>query len=387
MSWPERVRSAIKKLEFIHRALKDRFTDRDEAVDLLGLATVCRENLLIVGPPGTAKTDLISRYAAMLDMQSFQYLLSRFTEPSELFGPIDFGAFQKGTYRIRTEGMLPEADLVFLDEVFQGSSAILNSLLAILNERVFHNGATRQRVPAVTVVGATNTIPDDPSLHAFGDRFVLRLRLDRVEDGHVPDLIEKGWALETERIREATGEATDREEGYIKADDVRHLHGRLPEVKLADIRPEYSRLVCQIRAEGVEFSDRRALKGLKLVAGAALLRGADTPSVQDFWPLRHIWVHPEEAGGIRNVIDPCLAGAGVSLGRTARPAADITGDLEILRGHESTLVSEAAIGAHLVSLNRLRRELIIDRGGNRELLQPVEEAIQRAMEKLEVSHV
>lgn len=387
MSWPKRVRDAIKRLNFIHDGLKGRFTDRDQAVDLLGLATVCRENMLIVGPPGTAKTDIITRYAEMLDMQGFHYLLSRFTEPSELFGPVDLEAFQKGTYRVRTEGMLPEADIVFLDEVFQGSSAILNSLLAILNERIFHNGAERQRVPVVTVVGATNTVPDDASLRAFADRFVLRIRLDRVEDELVPDLIEKGWALEAERIREASGEATDREQSYVKAEDVRCLHGRLCEIKTADLRAEYARLVCQIRAEGVEFSDRRALKGLKLVTGAALLRGSDTAEIQDLWPLRHIWVRPEEAAGIRNIIDPRLADAGVILARATRPATEIVTDLDILHGQEADLASEAAVGAHLVSLNKLRREILIDHAGVRELLDPVEQAIQRVMEKLEVSHV
>ncbi len=387
MSWPRPVRDAIAQLEFIHKSLKDRFTDRAEAVDLLRLATVCRENMLFVGPPGTAKTQLISRYAAMLDMQEFHYLMSRFTEPSELFGPVDLEAFKNGTYRVHTKDMLPEADVVFLDEVFQGSSAILNSLLSILNERKFHNGAERKPVPVVTVIGATNTVPDDASLRAFADRFVLRLRLDCVDDERVPDLIEKGWALENEHIREACDEATDREQGYIKAEHVRNLHGRLCEVKIADLRPEYSRLVCSIRAEGVEFSDRRAIKGLKLVAGAALLRGSDTAEIQDFWPLRHIWVHPEDAAGIRNVVDPRLADAGVSLARTAREITEITTDLDILQSQETHLASEAAIGAHLVSLNRLRREVIVDLAGNRDLLQPVEQAIHRVMEKLEVSHV
>ncbi|WP_322770293.1 AAA family ATPase, partial [Frankia sp. Cr1] len=148
--------------------VKQSFVGRDEAVDLVALAVLCREHVLLVGPPGTAKTSLLERFRRMLDARYFSYLLTRFTEPAELYGPVDIRRFQtEGVYQVNTAGMLPEADIAFLDEVFQGSSAILNTLLTLINERTFHNGA--QAVPAnlITLLGSSNDIPDDPVLAAF----------------------------------------------------------------------------------------------------------------------------------------------------------------------------------------------------------------------------
>ncbi len=147
---------------------------------LLQLAVVSREHALLLGPTGTAKSELISALARHVEARHFSYLLTRFTEPSEIFGTLDFERFRQGTYHVRTEGMLPTADIVFLDEVFQGSSAILNTLLTLLNERRYHNGARPENVPLISMLGATNELPDDPGLTAFSDRFLIRLQVEPV---------------------------------------------------------------------------------------------------------------------------------------------------------------------------------------------------------------
>src|ERR1035438_9024149 len=172
MSWPDEVVHNIRQIEAIKRDLNRVFVARERAIDLLALAAVSHEHLLLIGPPGTAKTAIIRRFCDLVEARGFTYLISRFTEPAELFGPLDLQKFQAGTYEIHTDGMLPSADISFLDEVFQGSSPILNSLLSIINERVFHNGATRQPVPLATLIGASNMLPDDPWLQAFADRFL-----------------------------------------------------------------------------------------------------------------------------------------------------------------------------------------------------------------------
>ena len=179
VTWPKPVIENVRRLKFLSRSLQDLFTGRDPAIDLIALSAVCHEHMLLIGPPGTAKTEIITRFADLIDARAFHYLLTRYTEPTELFGPLDLQQFQKGTYHIRTTDMLPEAQIVFLDEVFQGSSPILNSLLTILNERTFHNGSVRQPVPLICMIGAANTVPDDPWLQAFADRFVLRLEISR----------------------------------------------------------------------------------------------------------------------------------------------------------------------------------------------------------------
>ena len=102
--------------------------------------------------------------ARLIDARYFEYLLTRFSEPNEIFGPIDIKAFREGTYVRRVEAMLPDADIVFLDEIFKSNSAILNSLLSILNERRFFTGSASIKVPLSSLYGATNEVPNDDAL-------------------------------------------------------------------------------------------------------------------------------------------------------------------------------------------------------------------------------
>ena len=152
--------------------LAARYVGRQHVLELLQLAVVCREHVLLIGSPGTAKTDIALRFAQSIGARPFRYLLTRFTEPAELFGPLNVELFGKGEYRLNTRGMLPDAEIVVLDEVFHGSSAILNTLLAMINDRCFHNGPREEPVPLFSVIGTTNQIPDDPGLAAFTDRFL-----------------------------------------------------------------------------------------------------------------------------------------------------------------------------------------------------------------------
>src|SRR5262245_5328976 len=120
--------------------LKNRFVGRDEVVELIALAVVAGEHLFLHGPPGTAKSALIRQFAGVVRGHYFEYLLTRFSEPNEIFGPIDLVKLREGTVATVTTGMLPEAEFVFLDELFNANSAILNNLLTVLNERVYRRG-------------------------------------------------------------------------------------------------------------------------------------------------------------------------------------------------------------------------------------------------------
>ncbi|AFZ01317.1 AAA family ATPase [Calothrix sp. PCC 6303] len=388
MAWSQDVQNTIKRLNSVKRNLKGLFTGRDQAIDLLVLATVCQEHLLLIGSPGTAKTAIINRYTNLIDAQEFSYLLTRFTEPTELFGPLDVAAFQQGTYHICTQGMLPEAQIVFLDEVFQGSSAILNSLLTILNERRFYNGSQRQPVPLICLIGASNNLPDDPALSAFADRFVLRLEVNKVEDNQIDELLEQGWELERERIEAAkramANQVPSKELATVKLNDILHLHTRLAEVNLTRVRPEYGKLVRELRAEGIDFSDRRVVKGLKLIAGATLLRGAESAEIADFWCLFHLWEQREEADVLKTVLNTHLEEAGIESVEISRPVAEIIMDLETIAAQEPLLSSESAVGAHLMALNKLRQELISNHPQDIDARKRVETVIQQGLQLLEV---
>jgi MoxR-like ATPase len=173
----------------VHRSLQDLLEslnqgliDRDEALRVCLLGALSGRNVLLLGPPGTAKSLLARRVAqAFGDARFFQYLLTRFTTPDELFGPVSLRALKdQDLFRRRTEGYLPQAEVVFLDEVFKASSAILNALLTVVNEGLFFNGSAVEPVPLKVLIAASNETPADPSLAALYDRFPLRVLVEPV---------------------------------------------------------------------------------------------------------------------------------------------------------------------------------------------------------------
>ena len=243
------------------------------------MALVAGEHMLIVGPPGTAKSALVRHLARLVDARYFEYLLTRFSEPNELFGPVDIKAFREGSYVRRTEAMLPEAEIVFLDEIFKSNSAILNSLLSVLNERRFFTGSASIKVPLSSLYGATNEIPNDEELAAMFDRFLVRALSDNLDSYHFHGLIERGCAARSRPWRRTVAGGAAAVEGaarpLVSLAEMRPLHARLaqllqfPEEFLA----RYKGLVFQIRSEGITVSDRRVVKLLKLFAASAVFDG------------------------------------------------------------------------------------------------------------------
>ncbi|MEV4515503.1 AAA family ATPase [Dactylosporangium sp. NPDC049525] len=285
-------------------AIKQQFVDRDEVLDVVALAVLCREHVLLVGPPGTAKTSMLQRFAAMLETEPFHYLLTKFTEPAELFGPVDVRRFHEGFYEINTAGMLPTARIAFLDEVFQGSSAILNSLLTLINERVFHNGGRLVNVDLLTLLGATNEVPNDPVLQAFGDRFLFRCRVDYVPDAAVEEMLAMGWKAEREVIRGNGGgpggrAAVDR----FPIEQLKVLQHAVAEIDLGDTRGALADLIKAFREEGIAFSDRRIVKSQRAIAASALLAGRGTATVEDLAPIVHLWSSPQDEVSIRRIVE------------------------------------------------------------------------------------
>src|SRR5215469_11994131 len=153
---------------------------------------VAGENLFLLGPPGTAKSALVHDLGRRIDGRVFDYLLTRFTEPNELFGPFDIRKLREGELLTNTEGMLPEAALVFLDELLNANSAILNSLLTVLNERMFRRGKETRPLPTLMVIGASNRLPDDDALGALFDRFLMRVQCDNVPAERLPEVLDAG---------------------------------------------------------------------------------------------------------------------------------------------------------------------------------------------------
>lgn len=274
--------------------------ERELIAEVVALCAVAGEHLLVIGAPGTAKSEAVRRVAARLGGDYFEYLLGRFTEPNEVFGPVDLKRLRDGVVEIETSGMLPEADIAFLDEVFLGSTAILNTLLGLLNERVFRRGRTVLRSPLRVCVGAANALPEDPALAAFADRFLARLFIEPVPDARLEELLEAGWALSAPLPEEPAGD-------LLGALDRLALAAR--GCALGDVQPIIGSAVRRLRAAGVALSDRRAVRAQRLVAAAAALDGRVAADQSDLWVLPLIAPSADAQAIAREALADLVAGA------------------------------------------------------------------------------
>ncbi len=273
------------------------FVSKDEIIDLLGISLVARENLFILGPPGTAKSALVQDLARRIDGKVFDYLLTRFTEPNEIFGPFDIRKLRDGELVTNTEGMLPEAAFVFLDELLNANSAILNSLLLVLNERVFRRGRETRQLPTLAVIGASNRLPEDHALGALFDRFLLRVRCDNVEHEALENVLIAGWQMDRD---------ADSRQSAISVDDVRGLHGLMYEADFSAVRSDYVQLVHRLRHAGIMVSDRRAVKLQRMLAASALLCGRLLVNRTDMWVMRYIWDTEEQQDVLTTIVGDVL---------------------------------------------------------------------------------
>lgn len=171
--------TAIKSLV---SALESQFPERSEAIRAIVAAVVAKEHAVVYGPPGTGKSLLAREVAKALGKTYFEYLMTRFTEPSEVFGPVDPNAFRLGKYARNTVGKFSECEIAFLDEIFKANSAILNAFLTILNERTYDSGSGPKAVPLMSCIGASNELPEGPELEALYDRLLVRLEVGYISD-------------------------------------------------------------------------------------------------------------------------------------------------------------------------------------------------------------
>lgn len=290
---------AVHQLNEVLHFIKETFVGKDSIVDLLGICLVARENAFLLGPPGTAKSAIVRMLSSCIkDGKNFEYLLTRFTEPSEIFGPFDIRKLKDGDLITNTEGMLPEASMVFLDEIFNANSAILNSLLTALNERIFKRGKQVINLPALTFVGASNLLPEEEALEALLDRFLIRVKCENVDPEDLEKVLVAGWQLDKRKSSEKP---------QMTPAEILAMQVEAKKVDLSGVQKEYLNLIHSMRNAGIKVSDRRAVKFQNLIAASAYLSGRQQAALSDMWVLRYTWDTEEQidilSGMVNTVIE------------------------------------------------------------------------------------
>jgi MoxR-like ATPase len=285
------------KIARIRDELNAQFFERGELIDGALCALLSAHHVLIIGPPGTAKSMLAEELCQRIESaEYFQWLLTKFTTPEEIFGAVSLKALEQDDYRRVTSSKLPEAHVAFLDEIFKANSSILNALLTLINERLFHNGRQRVRVPLITLFGASNELPDEEELTALYDRFMLRFVAGYIgEDFRFLKMLEAGRPGVRTRL------------GFGELEELRATVAAMP------IPPAVLRAIADIRRElgrqQIIASDRRFRMSLDLLRAHAFLMQRDQVTEEDLMFLQHmLWKDPEERAKVRDTIQHLIKG-------------------------------------------------------------------------------
>jgi MoxR-like ATPase len=266
---------AIKKLNKLEKDLNKVLINRKDVIHSMILAIVTKSHVLQYGPPGTAKSQG-TRYLteAITGANYFEWLLTKGSDISELFGPISIKAIQNDNYKRNVTGKLPEAHIAFIDEIFKCNSATLNALLSAINERVFYNDGKPVKIPLISMFAASNEIPDEGSnLEAIYDRFILRHYVD-----YFSNINDIAKLMNLSINNNSNNNLTS-----ITLNELESLQFYVDKIKVPDvIISEFSKLIHELKQNGIPISERRYVSCLRLLQGNALLDKRKIVTFADF---------------------------------------------------------------------------------------------------------
>jgi len=315
----DEINAARERIIALHNRLCEFFLARDELLKLMVTAVTAQEPMLFIGRPGTAKSLLVSVFCQSIGLTEgdyFEYMLTKFTEPSEIMGPVDIQKLKMGQYIRKIKGHLPEARIAFLDEIFKANSAILNMLLTVINERKFYQEGVALPVPLICMFAASNEIPDFGEFDALKDRFILKVETLPVRATHFYDLIRFGTRFETRAYAKERPWASD-----CTLDDFVKIHAYL----LNEVLPRmianedisllgdermtkaFKTLIAVLADElKVEITDRKLIKLYKLIVTQAFLFNGGKVTKQELKILRYCGNNFADVQKIKSFIEERL---------------------------------------------------------------------------------
>jgi MoxR-like ATPase len=297
-------------------------------------ALLSRSHILIIGPPGTAKSMLANMLCSCIEGANYFYwLLTKFTTPEELFGPISLKSLQQDSFKRVTSGKLPVAHIAFLDEVFKASSSILNCLLTLINERIFHDGEKAVDVPLITLFGASNEIPEEDELVALYDRFLLR---------YVVNYVKEDFRF-IKMLKSSSSEIGTR----LTLKDIDTLSSQAEKVSIPDaIISDITELRKELNRKGIVCSDRRYRQSLNVLKSYAFIQGRDKVTEEDLHVLSNVlWSEPSERQPVIETIHHMLMGYEDESQKLLFQARELF-DYVKRPWEDDQLASRAAIEAH-----------------------------------------
>lgn len=301
------------KIIKIRADFERRYKERSVEIICSLLALLAGEHVLFLGPPGTAKSLMSRNVCELVDGNYFYYLLTRFTTPDEVFGPLSLKALQQDDFLRKIDGYLPTAHVAFLDEIFKANSSILNSFLTILNERKFHNGQHVIDVPLISVFGASNEMPPEDNLEALYDRFLFRCIVHPVQDeSNFRDMLFEAPVTDASAIR-------------ISVDQIRQIQRQASSLK---IDSDVQRIILCARREfsgrGIVVSDRRWKKMIDALKVAAVASGRPSLERPMVMIIQHMsWDRPEQRDIVRTLLTDLVISGGESLEKLSNDVNDL----------------------------------------------------------------
>ncbi len=291
--------------------------EKETEISLSLLATLAGESIILLGPPGVAKS-MVARQlkTAFREAQSFEYLMSRFSTPDEIFGPVSIQKLKTSdTYERAVEGYLPTADVVFLDEIWKAGPAIQNTLLTVINEKIFRNGNREMHLPLKLLVAASNELPaKGEGLEALWDRFVIRIesRPIKLEKNFRAMLLEV--KSEERGVKKQSSVAEGKaNSNAITAEEYAEWTERIGKIGVKiEVLDAISAIRKSLRAVNVDeaaerrniyVSDRRWKNIVRLLRTSAFMQDREEVDICDLLPIYHcLWQEPEERDAIRNIV-------------------------------------------------------------------------------------
>lgn len=283
----------LDKLKEIKDALNNKFMERDKEIEAILIALLSKQHMLLIGPAGTAKSALSVELSKIIDGSTyFQWLLTKFSTPEEIFGPLSLKELENGVYKRNVASKMPEAHLVFLDEIFKSNSAILNSLLTLINERLFYNNGQPVTSPLMTVIGSSNEYPDeDEGLEALFDRFLLRFEVNYIGD-------------ENNFISMLKGNGQDQKLPSLSLKELENLQFLCDMVVIPDdVYTTLSAIRNDLKDEGIRPSDRRFKQSLSILQAKALTEQRQEVKLKDLLVLEHtLWENVDQKNRVSEIV-------------------------------------------------------------------------------------